>query len=76
LRCKIITLYIRDYHAHLLVQANSELSPNTIIGRVERYILRVLKRGFSGLRGRPAILWTRSYFVSAHGHVSDETIRK
>lgn len=76
LGCKIITLSIGEDHVHLFIQANPKLSPNTIIGQVKGYTSRLLREEFPELRSRLPTLWTRSYFVSTHGHVSDEMIQK
>ena len=35
----------------------------------------MLRKEFPELRKMPT-LWTRSYFVSTHGHVSDKLIKK
>ena len=76
LGCKVIALTIVEDHVHLFVQANPKLLPNTIIGRVKGYTSRILRKEFPELRRRLPTLWTRSYFVSTHGHVSDETIQR
>ena len=76
LGCKIITLSIGEDHVHLFIQANPNISPNTIIGQVKGYTSRLLREEFPELRSRLLTLWTRSYFVSTHGHVSDEMIQK
>lgn len=76
LGCKVIALSIGEDHVHLFVQANPKLSPNSIIGQVKGYTSRVLRKEFPELRSRLPTLWTRSYFVSTHGHVSDEAIQK
>jgi len=76
LGCKVIVLTIGEDHVHLFVQANPKPSPNTIIGQVKGYTSRILRKEFPELRRRLPTLWTRSYFVSTHGHVSDETIQR
>ena len=76
LGCKVIALTIGEDHAHLFVQANPKLSPNTIIGQVKGCTSRILRKEFPELRRRLPTLWTRSYFVSTHGHMSDETTQR
>jgi putative transposase len=63
-------------HVHLFIQADPRLAPNSIIGQIKGFTSRVLRREFRELRSRLPTLWTRSYFVSTHGHVSDETIKR
>jgi len=76
LGCKIITLEIQPDHTHLFIQGNPQLSPNTIIGQIKGITSRKLRQEFSELRSRLPTLWTRSYFVSTHGHISDKMIQK
>jgi len=40
------------------------------------YTSRILRKEFPQLRTSLPALWTRSYFVSTHGHVSSETIKR
>jgi putative transposase len=74
--CGIIALEIMPDHTHLFIQAKPTLSPNRIVGQIKGYTSRVLRKEFSELRSRLPTLWTRSYFVSTHGHVSDKLIQK
>lgn len=76
LGCEVIALSMRNDHVHLFVQANPRLSPNTIIGQVKGYTSRILRGELPKLRSRLPTLWTRSYFVSTHGHVSDDSIQR
>ncbi len=76
LGCKTIDLNIGVDYVHLFVQANPKLSPNAVIGEIKGYTSRVLREEFPELRSRLPTLWTRSYFVSTYGYVSDETIQK
>lgn len=76
MNCKIISLSISEDHVHLFVQANPTLSPNKVIGQVKGYTSRILRQEFKELRSRIPTLWTRSYFSSTHGHISDEMIKK
>ena len=76
LGCKVTALEIMPDHVHLFVQANPQLSPNKIIGQIKGYTSRKLREEFKELRTRLPTLWTRSYFVSTHGHVSDSAIQK
>ncbi len=75
LNCEIKTLKIMPDHIHLFVQGNPTQSPNFIIAQVKGYTSRTLRKEFKELRKMPT-LWTRSYFVSTHGHVSNVMIQK
>ncbi len=74
--CEIITIEVMPDHVHLFIQANPKISPNSIIGQIKGYSSRILRKEFRELRTRLPTLWTRSYFVSTHGHISDKMIQK
>ena len=73
---KIFALEIMPDHVHLVILANPQLSPNLLIGQIKGFSSRTLRQEFSELRSRLPTLWTRSYFVSTHGHVSDKSIER
>ncbi|MDG7018200.1 MAG: IS200/IS605 family transposase [Nitrososphaerota archaeon] len=72
----IIALEVMPDHVHLFLQADPTISPNKIVGMMKGYSSRVLRQEFPEFRSRLPTLWTRSYFVSTHGHVSSETIKR
>ena len=76
LKCQVITLEVQSDHIHLFIQGMPKQSPNLIIGQIKGYTSRILRKEFKELRTRLPTLWTRSYFVSTHGHVSDKVIKK
>lgn len=76
LNCKIIALEIMPEHIHLFIQGTPQISPNSLIGQIKGYTSRVLRKEYKELRTRLPTLWTRSYFVSTHGHISDKMIEK
>jgi putative transposase len=76
LNCKIIALEIMPDHIHLFIQGTPQISPNSLIGQIKGYTSRVLRKEYKELRTRLPTLWTRSYFVSTHGHISDKMIEK
>jgi len=75
LNCEIKALEIMPEHTHLFIQANPTQSPNFLIAQIKGYTSRMLRKNFKELRKMPT-LWTRSYFVSTHGHVSNKMIQK
>ena len=74
--CKIIALEVMPDHVHLFIQGNPRISPNSIIGQIKGYTSHNLRKEFKDLRTKLPTLWTRSYFVSTHGHISDKMIEK
>lgn len=76
LKCKIIALEIQPDHVHMFIQSNPRICPNSIIGQIKGYTSKILRSEFKELKSRLPTLWTRSYFVSTHGHISDKLIQK
>ncbi len=76
LKCKIVTLEIMPDHVHLFIQGTPKISPNSLIGQIKGYTSRMLREEFKELKTKLPTLWTRSYFVSTHGHISDKLIQK
>ena len=76
MNCKIVALEVMPDHIHMFIQANPRISPNFIIGQIKGYTAHELRKEFKELKTRLPTLWTRSYFISTHGHISDKTIKK
>ena len=76
LKCEVLALSIQPDHVHLFVKSSPQLAPNRIIGAVKGYTSRLMRQQFPELRTKLPTLWTRSYFVSTHGHISDAMIQK
>ncbi|MCK4252638.1 IS200/IS605 family transposase [candidate division WOR-3 bacterium] len=75
INCEIIKMEIMPDHVHLFVSSNPLLSPNFIIGSVKGFTSRILRNEFPELRKIPS-LWTRSYWVSSAGNVSQAVIKR
>ena len=76
LNMEIIALEVQPDHVHLFIQASPTIAPNSIIGQIKGYTSRILRKEFKQIKSRLPTLWTRSYFVSTHGHISDRLIKK
>ena len=76
LGCKIIALEVMPEHIHLFVQGKPTQSPNLIVGQIKGFSSRMLRQEFPELKSKLPTLWTRSYFVSTHGHISNDVIKK
>ena len=63
-------------HVHLFIKADPTITPKNIIARIKGRSSRILRNEFPALRSRLPTLWTRSCFVSTHGHVSSEAIKR
>ena len=73
---EIIALETMPDHVHLFIKADPTVAPNNIIARIKGRSSRILRNEFPTLRSRLPTLWTRSYFVSTHVHVSSEAIKR
>ncbi len=76
LDCKVLALEVMPDHVHLFIEGKPILTPNDIIGQIKGYTSHNLREKFAELRLSLPTLWTRSYFVSTHGHISDMPIKK
>lgn len=74
--CRIISLETMPDHVHIFVEAPPTATPNRIVASLKGYTSRVLRQEFLELTTKLPTLWTRSYFVSTHGHVSMDVIKK
>lgn len=75
LNCEVHALEIGEDHVHLFLQSDPRIAPNSIVGQIKGYTSKILRQNFRELRTRLPTLWTRSYFVSTHGHISDRMIK-
>ncbi|WP_458208772.1 IS200/IS605 family transposase [Haladaptatus sp. NG-SE-30] len=73
LELEILRLAIQPDHVHLFITGNPKLAPNKIMQQVKGYTSRTLRDEFDF--GLPS-LWTRSYFVSSAGEVSNQAIEE
>ncbi len=73
---EIIALETMPDHVHLFIKTDPTIAPNSVIAKIKGRTSRILRSEFPELKSRLPSLWTRSYFVSTHGHVSLDTIEK
>jgi putative transposase len=71
----VIELAIQPDHVHLFIRVNPYTLPSDIPRLIKGRSSRYLRDEFPHLRKLPS-LWTRSFFLSTAGNVSQETIRK
>jgi putative transposase len=71
----VIELAIQPDHVHLFVRADPHTRPSDIPRRIKGRSSHHLRQEFPQLCKLPS-LWTRSFFLSTAGNVSQETIRK
>jgi len=72
---EIIRLAIQPDHVHVFLRANPYTLPSDIPRLIKGRSSHDLREQFPHLRKLPS-LWTRSYFLSTAGNVSQEIIQK
>ena len=72
---EIIQLAIQPDHVHLFIRANPATLPSDIPRLIKGRSSHDLREQFPHLRKLPS-LWTRSFFVSTAGNVSQQTIQR
>ena len=71
---EVVALEVLPDHVHLFAAITPDLAPNQIVAQVKGVTSRLCRQEFPHLLKMPS-LWTRSYFVSTVGHVSDSVVR-
>lgn len=72
---QVIRLAIQPDHVHLFLRSNPNTLPSDIPRRIKGRSSHDLRQEFPHLRKLPS-LWTRSFFLSTAGNVSQEIIQK
>jgi putative transposase len=75
LNIEIISLETIQDHVHIFVRSQPTIAPNRIAAILKGYT-KILRQEFSEVKSKPPTLWTRTYFVSTHDHVSTDTVEK
>jgi putative transposase len=71
----ILTLAVQPDHIHLFVRCYPSDSASEFVKECKGVTSFFLRKEFPNLRKLPS-MWTRSYFASTAGNVSQETIQK
>ena len=74
LQIEILAMECHKDHVHLFLKCWPSQSPADIMKKIKGASSHALRDEFSQLAGMSS-LWTRSYFVSTAGNVSNETIQ-
>ena len=69
-------LEVMPDHVHLFIETDPRWAPAEFVGKIKANTSRVLRQEFPHLRSRLPTLWSRSYFCSTVGAVSQTTIRR
>ena len=69
-------LEVMPDHVHLCVESDPTRAPAHLAAQFKGFTSHTLRREFPSLRSRLPTLWSRSYFISSIGAVSDKTITR
>ena len=75
LDCQIIALEVMPDHVHLFINCPPTLSADQLMFRLKGSSSHALRKRFPELLKLPS-LWTRSYFCSTAGNVSNATVER
>lgn len=70
------TVEVMPDHVHLFVEADPTRSVAEIVNRFKGPSSRFLRQEFPHLRSRIPTLWSRSYFASTVGAVTEAAVRR
>ena len=76
LNYKIEAMETMEDHVHVFIQASSKDSVHRIVSQLKGYTSFKLRELFPELKSRLPCLWTRSYYASTIGHVSEQIVKK
>ena len=72
---EILAKEVMPNHVHLFISADTKSRPEIVVKRFKGRSSRYLRKEFPELLKMPT-LWSRSYFLSTSGNISNSTIRK
>ena len=73
---EIKSLEIMPDHVHLFISFDPRIHLHELIKLFKGRSSRILREKYPKLKSRLPSLWTRSYFSSTIGYISEETIKK
>jgi putative transposase len=73
---KVLAMEVRPDYVHVFVETDVRRAPAEIAAKFKANTSRILREEFPHLRTRLPTLWSRSYFISTVGAVSETTIRR
>jgi len=71
----VLEVAVQPDHVHLLVRVFPTNAASEVIKEVKGFTAHALRATYPSLKRLPS-LWTRSYFASTAGNVSQETIQR
>jgi putative transposase len=72
---EIVHLAIQPDHVHLFVRVFPTNAAADVVGEIKGFTSHELRRLYPNILSKLPSLWTRSYFASTAGNVSEATVR-
>ena len=76
LEVAIEAMEVMPDHVHLFLSFDPRLGIHKVVKALKGVSSRILREEFPWLKGRVPSLWTRSYFTSTVGSVSEEAVKQ
>ncbi len=73
---KVLAMEVVPDHVHVFIETDVRRAPAEIAAKLKANTSRILREEFPHLRTRLPTLWSRSYFISTVGAVSEAAIRR
>lgn len=73
---EIKSLEVMPEHVHMFISFDPRIPLHELIQSFKGRSSRMLRQKYPALKTRIPSLWTRSYFCSTVGYISEETIKK
>lgn len=71
----IEALEVMPDHVHMFISSDPTEAPQRLANQFKGYTSRILRKEFPHLKSRLPSLWSRSYFISSTGRVSEQTVK-
>ncbi|MBS3967279.1 MAG: IS200/IS605 family transposase [Truepera sp.] len=71
----IEALEVMPDHVHMFISSDPTEAPQRLANQFKGYTSRILRREFPHLKSRLPSLWSRSYFISSTGRVSEQAVK-
>ena len=76
LKATIHALEIMPDHVHIFIESDPTFAPAQIAAQLKGFTSHELRKEFPWLKSRLPCMWSRSYYISSVGSVSESTVKR
>ncbi len=76
LKATIHALEVMPDHVHIFVESDPTFAPAQIAAQLKGFTSHALREEFPWLKSRLPCMWSRSYYISSVGSVSESTVKR